>query len=87
MRYPLRAMTATIDDALALLEDTRPEFAGGLSNHGPMAAEARCVLGGDDALLPWVGKCRTRLQEYPDERNRISRPAATRDAARLLSRN
>lgn len=86
MRYPLRAMTATIDDALALLEGTGPEFAGGLSNHGPMAAEALCVLGRDDALLPWVEKYRTRLQEHPDERNRISRDnwrEALGDGARI----
>jgi hypothetical protein len=70
---------ATIDDALAILEDTGPEFAGGLSNHGPMAAEALVALGRDDAVVPWVERYRQRLQEHPSARNAID-GAAWREA-------
>jgi hypothetical protein len=58
-------MPATIDDALEILEGTGPEFAGGLSNHGPMAAEALVTLGRGDAVIPWVERYRTRLQDHP----------------------
>ncbi len=56
----------TIDDALGLLRDTGPEFAGGLSNHGPMAAEALIELGRADAVIPWVERYRKRLQPRPE---------------------
>jgi hypothetical protein len=62
-----------LDEALEILEDTGPEFAGGLSNHGPMAAEALVTLGRDNAVVPWVERYRRRLQEHPGERNPISR--------------
>jgi hypothetical protein len=62
---------ATIDEALELLEDTGPEFAGGLANHGPMAAEALVALGRDDAVVPWVERYRTRLQDHPSARSAI----------------
>lgn len=58
-------MPATIDDALEILVDTGPEFAGGLANHGPMAAEALVTLGRNDAVIPWVERYRTRLQDHP----------------------
>jgi hypothetical protein len=79
-------MAATIDDALELLEDTGPEFAGGLANHGPMAAEALVVLGRTDALMPWVEKYRPRLQDHPSERKAITRGGgreALGDGARI----
>jgi|SRR5215831_7064227 len=60
-----------IDEALGLLARTGPEF-GGLSNHGPMAAEALVALGRPDAVLPWVNRYRKRLQPPPSERNRIT---------------
>jgi hypothetical protein len=58
-------MTTTIDDALEILEDTGPEFGGGLANHGPMAAEALVALGRSDAVIPWVERYRARLQDHP----------------------
>ncbi|MBI1886513.1 MAG: DUF4243 domain-containing protein [Chloroflexi bacterium] len=70
---------ATIDEALELLEHTGPEFGGGLSNHGPMAAEALVVLGRDGAVIPWVERYRRRLQPEPEGRNAID-PAAWREA-------
>jgi hypothetical protein len=64
---------ASIDEALGLLEDTGPEFSGGLANHGPMAAEALLALGRNDVLIPWVEQYRRRLQEHPSERRPILR--------------
>jgi hypothetical protein len=58
-------MTPTIDEALELLEHTGPEFGGGLSNHGPMAAEALFRLGRAEAAVPWVERYRRRLQDEP----------------------
>jgi hypothetical protein len=59
----------TLDAALEILLDTGPEFAededGGLSNHGPMAAEALCVLGRDADVIRWVEAYLPRLQEHP----------------------
>ena len=55
-----------IDEALLMLGDCGPEFGGaGLSNHGPMAAEALIALGREDAVVPWVEKYRKRLSERP----------------------
>jgi hypothetical protein len=62
-----------LDEALEILEDTGPEFAGGLANHGPMAAEALVALGRDDDVVPWVEGYRRRLLEHPGERNPIRR--------------
>ena len=62
----------TIDEALEMLEDTGPEFAGGLANHGPMAAEALFALGREQAAVPWVEQYRRRLQGHPEARNPIS---------------
>ncbi|MFN0145145.1 MAG: hypothetical protein ACKVT1_01430 [Dehalococcoidia bacterium] len=56
---------ATIDDALEMLVDRGPEFHGGLSNHGPMAAEALMALGRGEAMVPWVERYRSRLDDAP----------------------
>ena len=39
-----------IDQALAMLGSCGPEFGPGLSNHGPMGAEALVALGRPDAV-------------------------------------
>ena len=64
---------AIIDEALAILEHTGPEFGGGLSNHGPMAAEALVVLGRDASVVPWVERYKRRLQPEPEAGNPIER--------------
>ncbi|MBI3647793.1 MAG: DUF4243 domain-containing protein [Actinobacteria bacterium] len=62
-------MSETLDEALEILHDTGPEFSeddeGGLSNHGPMAAEALCALGREDEVIGWVEGYIPRLQEHP----------------------
>ncbi len=54
-----------IEDALALLAPTGPEYAGRLANHGPMAAEALVDLARPDAVVPWVEKYKKRLRDHP----------------------
>ncbi|MCM3875218.1 MAG: questin oxidase family protein, partial [Thermoanaerobaculia bacterium] len=54
-----------IEDALALLAETGPEYHGGLANHGPMAAEALVALERFDAVVPWVTRYRPRLDAHP----------------------
>jgi len=54
-----------MEDALALLATTGPEYAGRLANHGPMAAEALVELARPDAVVPWVEKYRKRLHDHP----------------------
>jgi hypothetical protein len=55
-------MASTIDEALELLADSGQEFGNGLSNHGPMAAEALVTLGRSEAVVPWVERYKRRLQ-------------------------
>jgi len=55
-----------LDDALTVFAATAPEYGPlGLSNHGPMAAEALAGLGRPDAIEPWVRRYRDRLAEAP----------------------
>jgi hypothetical protein len=58
-------MPASIDDALDVLGDRGPEFGSGMSNHGPMVAEALLTLGRPDAVLPYAENYRRRLDERP----------------------
>jgi hypothetical protein len=58
-------MADMIDAALELLHHTGPEYGGGLSNHGPMAAEAMLAMGRPEAILPWVERYQHRLSEHP----------------------
>jgi hypothetical protein len=58
----------TIDEALEMLDGCGPEFRGGLSNHGPMAAEALVRLGREREVIPWVSEYRLRLIERPHSR-------------------
>jgi hypothetical protein len=52
-----------IDEALEQMADCGPEFRGGLSNHGPMAADALIHLGRPEAVPGWVDDYRKRLDE------------------------
>jgi hypothetical protein len=47
-----------LEHALSLLAQSGPSSSGGLSNHGPMAAEALVSLGRPDAVVPWVERYR-----------------------------
>lgn len=66
-------MTA-IDQALVMLGGCGPEFGeNGLSNHGPMAAEALAAMGRSEAVEGWVERYRKRLGGRPANVERISR--------------
>jgi len=61
-----------LDKGLTRLARTGPEFAGGLSNHGPMAAEALVRLGRADAVEHWLDGYLKRLDEAPRPADRIT---------------
>lgn len=52
----------TYDDALEVFHSTEPTYAGGLSNHGPMAVEALVSIGMDHRIGSFVEAYRTRLE-------------------------
>ncbi|HEY9684009.1 MAG TPA: questin oxidase family protein [Oculatellaceae cyanobacterium] len=52
---------ATIDDALELLKDFGPEYNNGLSNHGPMLADALFSLDRASTVLPWLEQYKKHL--------------------------
>ena len=61
-----------LDEGLSRLAGTGPEFGGGLSNHGPMAAEALVRLGHAEAVETWLNGYIRRLDDAPRPRARIS---------------
>jgi hypothetical protein len=72
-----RAMTAAsyapMDEALSMLSACGPDLTNGLTNHGPMAAEALCALGRPDAVVPWVERYRAGIAPWPPAGERIAR--------------
>jgi questin oxidase-like protein len=65
---------AAMDEALAILKDTGPEFGmAELSNHGPMGAEALCAMGRAESVKRWTERYRRRLQPRPGTTARIRR--------------
>ena len=66
---------SVLDEALSILQRHGPKYGPyGNSNHGPMAAEALTTLGRDAAVLPWVERYATSLDDQPT-------PVATIDPA------
>jgi hypothetical protein len=63
---------AILDEGLARLASTGPEFAGGLSNHGPMAAEALVRLGRASEVQRWLDGYLRRLDDAPIPASRIT---------------
>lgn len=61
-----------LDEGLSRLAGTGPEFGGGLSNHGPMAAEALVRLGRSAAVGPWLDGYIKRLDDAPRRGDRIT---------------
>jgi hypothetical protein len=53
------------DDALVILDGAGPDYAGGLANHGPMAAEALFTLDRADAVVSWTERYRRKLGDEP----------------------
>ena len=61
-----------LDEGLARLASTGPEFRGGLSNHGPMATEAMVRLGRADAIERWLDGYLRKLDDPPAPSDRIT---------------
>ena len=61
-----------LDEGLSRLAGTGPEFRGGLSNHGPMAAEAMVRLGRAGAVAGWLDGYIGRLDDPPAPSDRIT---------------
>jgi hypothetical protein len=57
----------TYDEALEIFLGTDASYAGGLSNHGPMATEALVSMGIESWIGPFVSAYRTRLEPPHDE--------------------
>lgn len=57
--------TSAYDEALERFHTTGPEFAGWLSNHGPMVVEALANQGRPEGIHRWVDGYLTRLDERP----------------------
>jgi hypothetical protein len=75
-----------LDEAYERLHRTGPEFAGWLSNHGPMAIDAMIRLGYPQRVPAWIDRYERRLEEPPGPRWRISEAdwrEALGDASRL----
>src|SRR5882672_12961056 len=68
-----------LDEGLSRLAETGPEYRGGLSNHGPMAAEALVRLGRADAVEHWLDGYVKKLDEPPRPADRVT-DATWRDA-------
>jgi len=67
---PQNAAEDALDDALERLADAAPEFdpfriGFCISNHAPMAAEALCMLGRPDVIVPWVDRYAKYLDPTP----------------------
>jgi hypothetical protein len=61
-----------LDESLSRLSVTGPEFRGGLSNHGPMAAEAMIRLGRPGDVEGWLDAYLGRLEPAPRSTGRIT---------------
>lgn len=70
-RIPGEDNNDVMDEALELLVPYGPSFRGGLSNHGPMTAEALVSLGRSDAVIPWVERYRRRLAPRASTQQKI----------------
>jgi hypothetical protein len=57
--------TGALDEAYVRLHGTGPEFAGWLSNHGPMAVEAMVRAEHADVVHGWVDRYSERLDDLP----------------------
>src|SRR5579863_2746688 len=62
----------SIDEAYAIFARTGPEFGGGLSNHGPMAAEALAAMHRPNVIGSWASRYAKRLEPHPGVSSRIS---------------
>jgi hypothetical protein len=74
-----------LDEGLSRLAATGPEYRDGLSNHGPMAAEALVRLGRADAVEHWLDGYLMRLDDAPRPSDQVT-DATWRDTLGKLNR-
>lgn len=65
MAFERLSSVATLDEALAELEEAGPVLANGLTNHAPMVAEVFSELGRTAQLGPWLAEYAPRLSPWP----------------------
>ena len=53
------------DKALESIAEAGPDLRNGLTNHAPMAIEALCALGREDAIMPWLEHYRAGMLPWP----------------------
>ena len=75
-----------MDEALEMLSSYGPSYRGGLSNHGPMTAEAFVSLGHQDSVVGWVENYRKRLEPRSAPSKRID-ATTWREALGDVARN
>lgn len=56
-----------LDKALESIADAGPDLRNGLTNHAPMAIEALCALGREDAVMAWLERYREEMLPWPAE--------------------
>lgn len=61
----------TFDEALESIAAAGPDLRNGLTNHAPMAIEALCAIGREDAVMPWLDTYRAGMQPWPSSRQQI----------------
>ncbi|HEY1917262.1 MAG TPA: hypothetical protein VGH27_16985 [Streptosporangiaceae bacterium] len=71
-RTETRVQADVLDESLSRLAATGPEFKGGLSNHGPMAAEAMIRLHRPSDVEPWLDRYIQLLEATPSASGRIT---------------
>lgn len=62
---------AILDEALESIIAAGPDLRNGLTNHAPMAIEALCAMGRENAVLPWLEDYRAGMQPWPASHQRI----------------
>ena len=60
-----------LDSALESIADAGPDLRNGLTNHAPMAIEALCALGREEALAPWLAHYRAGMMPWPTAKEPI----------------
>lgn len=63
------------DSALASIADAGPDLRNGLTNHAPMAIEALCALGQEEAVIPWLEHYRPGMMPWPYAHKPVNPPA------------
>ncbi len=58
---------ASFDTTLESIADAGPDLRNGLTNHAPMAVEALCAMGQENAVMAWLERYREGMLPWPAE--------------------